>query len=68
MDECRHNVHASRTKADVIQDRFRRHNYLDALRSLCPKLDDADPGQWSSAAVDISTAVGAIELGTPAPA
>ncbi|WP_435222909.1 AMP-binding protein [Streptomyces sp. Tue6028] len=51
VDECRHVLDASRAKAVVMQDRFRRHDYLDALRSLCPEIDAAGPGRWSSVAV-----------------
>lgn len=51
VDECRHVLDASQAKAVVMQDGFRRHDYLAALRSLCPEIDRVGPGRWSSVAV-----------------
>jgi fatty-acyl-CoA synthase len=46
--ECRHVLLASEANVLVMQDEFRDHQYLDALGSICPEVDQADPGGWRS--------------------
>lgn len=49
--ECRHILDVAQVKAIIMQDRYRRHDYVAALRELCPEVDAADPGRWTSAAL-----------------
>jgi fatty-acyl-CoA synthase len=47
-EECRHILEVSSASVLVVQDTYRRHDYVGLLRGLCPEIDGDAPGSWSS--------------------